>query len=48
MPINCDWKNWLNGMWNSEDNTPFPPKPIGIGSTIEFHALLKKGRIINK
>ena len=46
MPVNWDWKNWYKGMWNPEDDTLFAPKRVGIGWTTNFHALLKKTRLL--
>jgi hypothetical protein len=41
MPVNWDWKNYNKGVWNPDDERLFPPKRVGIGWTINFHALLK-------
>lgn len=46
MPVNWDWKNWHKGMWNPEDDTLFPPKRVGIGWTVNFHAVLKKAKLV--
>jgi uncharacterized membrane protein len=46
MPVNWDWKNWYKGILNSEDDKLFPPKRVGVGWTINFHALLKRTRIL--
>ena len=37
-----DWQNWYKGMWHPEDAALLPSKSVGIGWTINFHALLKK------
>jgi uncharacterized membrane protein len=46
MPVNWEWRNFNKGVWNPEDERLFPPKRVGIGWTINFHALLKKIGII--
>ena len=48
IPVNWDWKNWYKGMWNPDDAVLFPPKRVGIGWTINFHALFKKMGFIKK
>jgi hypothetical protein len=39
-------QNFSKGVWNPEDERLFPPKRVGIGWTINFHALLKRIGII--
>ena len=46
MPVNSDWKHWYKGMWNPDDSALFPPKRLGIGWTINFHAVMKKLKIL--
>jgi uncharacterized membrane protein len=46
MPVSWDTKNWYKGLWNPEDERLFPPKRVGIGWSFNFHALLKKLRIL--
>ncbi len=42
MPMNWDWKNWSKNFWNPEEEQIFPPKRVGIGWSLNFHAALKK------
>jgi uncharacterized membrane protein len=46
MPMNWDWKNWHKGLWNPESDELFTPKRVGIGWTINFHAVLKAFKIL--
>jgi hypothetical protein len=46
MPVSWDWKHWYKGLWNAEDDRPFPPKRVGVGWTINVRALLKKLRTL--
>ena len=46
MPVGTDLKGWYKPLWNKKDDTLFPPKAFGIGWTINFHALLKKAKVI--
>ncbi len=46
MPVSWDTKNWSKGIWNPEDKRLFPPKRLGIGWTINVHAVLKKLRLL--
>lgn len=48
MPMNWEWdtqkvfKTW----WNPDDDRLLPPKAFGIGWTINFHAALRKAKVI--
>ena len=46
MPMQWDFKNLHKDIWNQQDNRVFPPKRFGIGWGLNFHALLKKARLI--
>lgn len=44
--MNWDWKNWYKNFWDAKNDEVFPPKRVGIGWDINFHALLRKIRIL--
>ncbi len=46
IPVNWDFKNWHKGIWNVDDDKIIQPKRVGIGWTINFHALLKRTKIL--
>jgi uncharacterized membrane protein len=46
MPVSWDWKNWNKAMWNPQESRLFPPKRVGIGWTINFHAVGKALRLL--
>lgn len=46
MPMRWDSKKMFSNFWNPEDDRVFPPKHFGIGWDINFHALLKKTRLV--
>jgi len=48
MPMQWDYKNWRKDVWNRDDPRLFPPKRVGIGWGINFHALLKKLEILKR
>lgn len=46
MPMRWEHKKALKNMWNKAEDRVFPPKYFGIGWDINFHALLKKTKVI--
>ena len=46
MPMRWDVKNAFKGLWDKTDDRIFPPKHLGIGWTLNFHALLKSTGVI--
>jgi hypothetical protein len=46
MPMQWDYKNAFKDLWNARENRIFPPKRFGIGWSLNFHALLKKAKLI--
>jgi uncharacterized membrane protein len=46
MPVNWDWKHWYKAMWNDEDDRVLAPKRLGIGWTINFHAMPKRACLL--
>ena len=47
IPVSWDTKNWYKGMWNADDHRLFPPKPVGIGWTINFREVLRRLRVLH-
>lgn len=47
LPMRWDRKNVFKNLWNTEDDRIFPPKHIGIGWSLNLHALLKSTGVIS-
>lgn len=42
MPLRWEPKNAFKNVWNKDDDRVFPPKYLGVGWDMNFHALAKK------
>ena len=48
MPVSWDRERMFWNVWNPQESRILLPKYFGIGWDINFHALLKKAKLIRK
>lgn len=46
MPARWERQNIFKNIWNRDDDRIFPPKYFGVGWDLNFHALLKKVKLV--
>lgn len=47
IPFNWDWANWSRSLWNPKSQQVIVSKRVGLGWTINFHAVLKRLRLLS-
>lgn len=46
LPMRWEREKMFKNIWNQSEDRIFPPKYFGIGWDLNFHALLKKTKIV--